>query len=68
MAKKKNQFDADVRSMNAETARRRCMLMAAAEGVTQTSLQERLVTEHWEQNYAGGALDDVMRRVSTYEG
>lgn len=61
MAKKKmDPHTAEERSMAAEIIRRRCMLMAAAEGCTQTALQERLLTEYWEQNYSGGALDAVL--------
>jgi hypothetical protein len=63
MAKKKlGQYEADERAMVQELIRRRSMLMAAAEGITQTALQDRLVTEYWENNYAGGPLQEVIDR------
>lgn len=46
-----------------KASRRRCMLMAAAEGLTQTALQDRLITEHWDRHYAGGALDEVLQKL-----
>lgn len=63
MAKKKlEQHEAELRAQVQEVNRRRCMLMAAAEGLTQTALQDRLVNEYWEQNYQGGPLDEVLNR------
>lgn len=44
----------------AELTRRRCMLMAATEGCTQTGLADRLINEYWGQIYAGGALDELL--------
>lgn len=62
MSKKRDPYEAEERAVSAEVNRRRCMLMAAAEGLTQTALQERLVAEYWTQNYAGGALEEVLSR------
>jgi len=61
----KKALSEDVKAMNAQAAeltRRRCMLMAASMGVTQTGLSDALVNRHWEENFAGGPLDELLTR------
>lgn len=51
-----------VKTQEAELTRRRCMLMAAATGATQTGFSDALINSYWEQNFAGGPLDDLLNK------
>lgn len=43
-----------------ELTRRRCMLMAATAGLTQTAFAAALVNREWEDGYAGGPLEELL--------
>lgn len=63
MAKRKlNEEEVQTKEFQAEVARRRCMLMAAAEGITQSGLTDKLLAHYWEQNYQNGPLAEVLQQ------
>ncbi len=63
MAKKAlTEEQASVKAQETEITRRRCMLMAAATGATQTGFAEALINSYWEQNFAGGPLDELLTK------